>query len=615
MDSNNQFSEQSLNPVVRKDEGRAVLNIQSGLAIAATRRKDKQFHNLYSLLWRRGWPNIALKAVLDNSGSKTSGVDGMCGADLHEPSTRAIFVEGLRTELKQRTYRPSPVLRTYIPKANGGERPIGIPTVKDRVVQMVLKMVLEPIFEADFLPNSNGFRPERSTLECVLPMYQYGNRHTNYQWVIEGDIEGCFDNIDHRILMEAIQKRIADRGVLWLIRRFLKAPVIDDGTKRQVTKGTPQGGVLSPLLANIYLNEFDQFWYKSWGRLTAKQRRRQRLSGEASCVLFRYADDFSLSVKGSKEEAIIIMDSMRCFFKEKLSLNLPVEKTRVVPLEGGFDFLGFHVQRAQLDHGKCVRIRPTQKSLSRLRAKLQSMLRPSAGYDDPHMKIAALNRVLRGWANYYKAVNAYQQFWTGDFLAERLFRQWYRKKYGMSVREYLSKVRKGSRVVLWRGGAKAELYRMSSNKSPHTSLKSKLVWKYRSIRNPYIASDVSVTNATETNENPIIDISDILPIPEPYNDETYLSNRLLAFDRDGWKCTRCGSQENLQAHHIEPVPKGTFDPKVVHRVKNLQTLCGTCHRSLPNDGSLRSRRERSQKSDQCNAWWHVQQSNRKEPKE
>ncbi len=170
----NKTDEQS-SVVPRKREGRAVLAIQSGLARIATLRKHKRFYNLHPLLWKREWLNSALDAVLDNTGAKTSGVDGMCGFDLHEPSARARFIEELRTELKQRTYCPSPVLRKYIPKANGGERPIGIPTIRDRVVQMVLKMVLEPIFEADFLPNSNGFRPERSTLECVLPMYRYGD--------------------------------------------------------------------------------------------------------------------------------------------------------------------------------------------------------------------------------------------------------------------------------------------------------------------------------------------------------------------------------------------------------------------------------------------------------
>jgi group II intron reverse transcriptase/maturase len=584
MDSNNQLGEQSPNPVVRKDEGRAILHIQSGLAIAATRRKDKQFHNLYSLLWRREWLQTALEAVLDNAGAKTSGVDGVCGADLHEPSARARFVEELRTELKQRTYRPSPVLRKYIPKANGKERPIGIPTIKDRVVQMVLKMVLEPIFEADFLPNSNGFRPERSTLECVLPMYRYGNSHNLYQWIIEGDIEGCFDNIDHGILMEAVQKRIADNSILWLIRRFLKAPVIDEGIQTKTRKGTPQGGVLSPLLANIYLNEFDQFWYENWGRLTADQRKKRQRHGQANCVLFRYADDFILSARGTEEGVNAVMDSIRSFFKSKLRLDLSTDKTRVVRLEEGFSFLGFHIQRVHLDYGECVRIRPTQRNLYRLRNKLQSMLGPAASRDEPHMKIAALNRVLRGWANYYTSVNSYQQFRTGDFLAERLFCKWYCRKYKVSVRKFLAEVLSNGKVVVQRGGVKAELFRMASSKSTHTIRNHELLWRYRSIRNPYISQDHTATGIPEENDDPIIDAPNIQPLAPAYNGEIYSSNRHLAFDRDGWKCARCGSRETLQAHHIQRVPRGmVFDPKVVHRVENLQTLCAKCHSRLPRN--------------------------------
>ena len=578
MDSNNKLGEQSPNPVVRKDEGRVILRIQSGLAITATRRPNKQFYNLHPLLWRREWLNSALKAVLDNTGAKTSGVDGVCGADLHEPSDRARFVEELRTELKRHTYHPSPVLRKYIPKASGEERPIGIPTIRDRVVQMVLKMVLEPIFEADFLPNSNGFRPERSTLECVLPMYRYGDTRRRYDWVVEGDIEGCFDNIDHGILMETIKRRVADPKILWLIRRFLKAPVIEDGTQLQTQKGTPQGGVLSPLLANIYLSEFDQFWYEHWGKLTRTQRSGRRKKGQATCVLFRYADDFILSVKGTREQSVAIVDDMRRFFIESLKLSLSTEKTRIVPLEDGFDFLGFRIQRVQMKpNHRCVRIRPTQRNLSRLKNKLQLMLGARAGSDDPQVKIAAMNRVLRGWANYYKAVNSYQQFRTGDFLAGRLFCQWYCRKYQVGIRRYLSDVHRNGRVVIQRGSVKAELFRMSSNKSMHTSLNHKLIWKYRSIRNPYINAASTATSLSEIQDNPILDVPNVQPIAPEYNDEIYLSNRVLAFERDGWKCTKCGSRDNLQAHHIESVPKGKFDPMEIHRLGNLQTLCAKCH--------------------------------------
>ncbi|MDG7016368.1 MAG: HNH endonuclease, partial [Nitrososphaerota archaeon] len=424
--------------------------------------------------------------------------------------------------------------------------------------------------------------PERSTLECVLPLYQYGNSSTLYEWVIEGDIEGCFDNIDHGILMKAIQKRIADRRVLWLIRRFLKAPVIDNGKRLQAKKGTPQGGILSPLLANIYLNEFDQYWNENWGRLTRWHREQQRKQGQASCVLFRYADDFALSVKGTKEQAAVIMDSMRSFFAEKLRLNLSTEKTRVVSLEDGFDFLGFRIQRVQLQYGKCVRIRPTQRNLVRLKTKLQAMLGIRARSDDLQKKVTAVNRVLRGWANYYRAVNAYQQFETGDYLADRMFQRWYCNKYQIGVRRFLSEVGAGRKKVIRRGPVRTELFRMTSIKNAHTALNHGLVWKYRHIGNPYINPDRLMTSVSETVDNPIEDIADVQPIHPAYDDEIYLSNRLLAFERDGWKCVRCGSQEYLQAHHIEAVPRDTvFDPKIVHRVENLQTLCMKCHNRLP----------------------------------
>ena len=189
-----------------------------------------------------------------------------------------------------------------------------------------------------------------------------------------------------------------------------------------------------------------------------------------------------------------------------------------------------------------------------------------------------MNRVLRGWANYYKAVNSFQQFRTGDYLAERLFRRWYRDKYKVGTRKYLATVLATGRVVFRRGLVKAELFRMASTRSMHTARNHQLAWRYRSIRNPYVGPGTIVTSVTQVDANPIIDVPDIQPVNPQYN-EIYLSNRLLAFERDGWKCTKCGSRDNLQAHHIEPVPKGQFDPSVIHRVENLQTLCAACHSS------------------------------------
>src|SRR5487761_693126 len=311
--------------------------LQSELAELATRWKDMRFTRLYDLLWEREWLEVALEAVLDNEGSKTAGVDGITKRSLFESDgTRVKFLDELQRELKTRNYHPLPVLRKWIPKRKKGEqRPIGIPTLKDRVVQMLLKMILEPIFECDFLCNSNGFRPKRSTLECVLPLYQYGNTQKRYDWIIEGDIEGCFDNIDHETLMKSVQKRIGDKWVLKLVWRFLRAPV-KEYKLAKTQKGVPQGAILSPLLANICLNEFDQYWFKHWGCLTRSQRYQRLRHGLANCELFRYADDFILSAKGTREEVENIKSDIEQFFANQLKLELSKDKTRVISVDEGF---------------------------------------------------------------------------------------------------------------------------------------------------------------------------------------------------------------------------------------------------------------------------------------
>jgi len=503
----------------------------------------------------------------------------MHGSLLRDPARRAEFIEDLREKLRG-NYKPSPVLRKYIPKASGGLRPIGIPTIRDRIVQMTLKMMLEPIFEADFLPNSNGFRPERSTLECVLPIYRYGDTTRGYDWVIEGDIKGCFDNINHEILMNAVRRRIAGRKIPWLIWRFLKAHVVERGRRTKVEKGTPQGGVLSPLLANIYLNRFDQHWFRKWGRLTANQRWQRTQKGLTNCVLFRYADDFILIAKGSRNEVGSIVRDARQYFSKHLKLELTEEKTRAVPLEQGFEFLGFKIQRARMGHFSCVRVRPTQRNVVRLVTKLNQMLGKRANADDPAIKITELNRVLRGWANYYKAVNAKHQFLFGDYVADRLYQSWYARKKGKTVKQTLTETKQNGRIAHTRETNRVELFKMSSLQSMNTLMNSHAIFRYRHIENPYLMGD-HVT-CIEEDSQPIDDVRDVHPIAHQY-DETYLINRVRAFERDGWCCTTkgCGERVGLIAHHIEPVPVGKdFDPEWVHRVENLQTRCTQCHQKV-----------------------------------
>ena len=390
--------------------------------------------------------------------------------------------------------------------------------------------------------------------------------------MIEGDIKGCFDNINHRILMKTIRRRVADRRVLRLIRSFLKALVLERGRLVRTVKGTPQGGVLSPLLANICLNKLDQFWLKNWGKQTKYQRERKRKQGEASCVLFRYTDDFILLAKGRRDGVERIERSLTTYSREYLRLELSKEKTRVVSLEEGFKFLGFQIKRERLGHISSVRIRPTQHNVARLTAKLQSMLGRWTMADQPVMKILALNRVLKGWANYYRYVNANQQYCNIDGLTDYLFRNWYQKRTGKRLTGEIVLEGRTARGETFQ----AKLFKMTSRPSEAISGNpmNPLFWRYRHIENPYLKEFETYIPDEDT---PFVNTREIHPIAQEYGD-IYLENRNHAFDRDGNRCTTpgCNERVNLVAHHIEPVPKNSdFDPKWVHKVENLITKCTT----------------------------------------
>jgi group II intron reverse transcriptase/maturase len=229
-----------------------IIKTQRSLAKKALYEPEHQFNHLYRLICREDWIQEALAAVLSHQGARTAGIDGVTKKTFSSQEFYLTFIRQLQQELRQGTFQPVPARRAYIPKANGKQRPLGISTVKDRVVQMLLKMVLEPIWESDFLNCSNGFRPDRRTMDCIALLDSYINERSKHFWVIEGDIKGAFDNIQHEILLKLITKRVADRRIMKLLAQFLKAGVMENGQWQRTEFGTPQGAVCSPFLANIY---------------------------------------------------------------------------------------------------------------------------------------------------------------------------------------------------------------------------------------------------------------------------------------------------------------------------------------------------------------------------
>ncbi|WP_435179469.1 reverse transcriptase domain-containing protein, partial [Actinacidiphila sp. bgisy145] len=283
---------------------RRVLEIQTKLHRWAVDDSRRRFDDLFNLVADPAFLLVAWDRVRGNKGARTAGVDGKTARSIEAGQGVEDFLGRLQFQLRERSFQPVPVRERMIPKANGKLRRLGIPTVTDRVVQASLKLVLEPVFEADFLPCSYGFRPNRRAQDAIAET-RYLASHS-YEWVVEGDITACFDEISHTALMDRVRDRIGDKRVLLLVKAFLKSGIMSrEGALRDTRTGTPQGGILSPLLANIALTVLDEHIAQAPGgpRTTSEDRRRRRRQGLPNYRLVRYADDFLVLVSGSREHA------------------------------------------------------------------------------------------------------------------------------------------------------------------------------------------------------------------------------------------------------------------------------------------------------------------------
>ena len=531
--------------------------MQKKLSQWATENPTEQRRELYNLLCNEVWLRVAHHSINSNQGRETAGIDGETMSNFNGNLDGNL--EELRQLLKTKTFEPVPVNRVYIPKPGGKKRPLGIPTIRDRIVQEALRMILEPIWEADFSQHSYGFRPNRSTYNAISYVGNRltGNSGSGYQWVIEGDITSYFDTIPHRRLIKAVKKKVADRNIRILLWQFLRAGVMYRGSFSETLTGTPQGGIVSPLLANIYLDQFDKYMESKYLNLTQSQRRYRRNQGKGNYLYVRYADDFIILCNGTHAEAQQMKEEIGGILRD-MGLKLSEEKTKITHITEGFSFLGYQVIRKVAGKGKMVpQVRIPEKAMKRYRHKMNAMLAPNTTNESLKAKVIALNQFTRGWCQYYCCTSTPSRVFTP--LEYQLFwkmAHWLGRKYKKSMPEVMQK---------WFYGAKS--IKLVTPKEFKAKKLRTTTW-----HNPYTAKEKIIRER-------ILLYEKIWSGYESRQGSMDLREEVLL--RDGPTCANCGKTYHPSEVQIDHrVPRKRFkNPRDADRLENQQVLCTECHRA------------------------------------
>src|SRR5215218_7276745 len=408
-----------------------VLGIQAKLHRWATDDPDRRFDDLFNLVCDPAFLLVGWRRVRGNKGARSAGVDGETAYYVESVRGEEAFLAELRASLKDRSFRPLPVRERLIPKPGTTSkwRRLGIATVRDRVVQAALKLVLEPIWEADFQPCSYGFRPGRRAQDAIAELHHLASH--SYEWVLDGDITACFDELSHSAMLERVRERIADRRVLGLVKAFLKAGILsEDGAVRDTVTGTPQGGILSPLLSNLALSVLDEHIIEH-GQASAPSwvRERRRRQGQPNYRIVRYADDFVVLVAGTRDDTEAVREQVAAVLAT-IGLRLSPEKTTIAHIDEGIEFLGWRIQRHQQrgSQRRYVYTYPSRKALAAVKAKVRTITGQTTN-QPLAVVLHRLNWVLRGWANYFRHGASAKTFAYLDAFSWRRVIRWLCRKH------------------------------------------------------------------------------------------------------------------------------------------------------------------------------------------